>query len=66
MLDVVFERNGTIREWYDNKQKYHKEEVIDTFIDGQKLRRGLCYRIIKEMVLLKPGESQSFCLSQYK
>jgi hypothetical protein len=61
-MNITFERNGTIREWYDKNKKHHKEEVVDTFIDGVKLRRGLCFRIIKEMIKLNPGESKSFCL----
>jgi hypothetical protein len=51
-MKVKFERNGTIREWYDRNKKYHKEEIIDVFIDNKKLPRGMCGRILLPIIKL--------------
>lgn len=61
-MKVRFERNGTIREWYDKNKKYHKEEIVDVFIDNKKLPRGMCGRIIVPIINIKKNESKTLTL----
>lgn len=62
-MEVRFERNGTIREWYDRNKKYHKEEIIDVFIDDKKLARGMCGRIIVPIIKIKKNEAKILTLN---
>jgi len=64
MKKVRFERNGTIREWYDNNKKYHKEEIIDIFINNKKLPRGMCSVMFRRFMILKKGESKELILDE--
>ena len=61
-MEVKFERNGTIREWYDRNKKYHKEEIIDVYIDDKKLPRGMCGRIIVPIIKIKKNEAKTLIL----
>ncbi len=62
-MEVKFERNGTIREWYDRNKKYHKEEIIDVFINNKKLARGMCGRILVPIIKIKKNESKILTLN---
>ena len=55
-MEIRFERNGQYREWYDSNKKHHKEEVIDVFVRGKKLSRGLCLSVFGEIIPLERRE----------
>ncbi|MCK5138490.1 MAG: hypothetical protein KAQ85_01485 [Thermodesulfovibrionia bacterium] len=57
-MEIHFQRNGQYREWYDSNKKYHKEEVIDVFIGGKKLSRGLCLSVFGKILPLELGEAK--------
>ena len=63
MKIIKFERNGTMREWYDKHKNYHNEEMIDVFIDNKKLSRGMCGVIFRQFMKIKKGESKEFVMN---
>ncbi|RLD66092.1 MAG: hypothetical protein DRI84_05585, partial [Bacteroidetes bacterium] len=50
-------------EWYDKHKKYHKEEIVDVFIDNKKLARGMCGRIIVPIIKIKKNEAKLLTLN---
>ena len=63
---ITFHRNSRIRTWLTNKGKVRTEEVLDIFIDGKKLPRGMCLSMFIKFtgIKFKKDETKQFILEE--
>lgn len=61
-MNIKFKRNGRIRKWITINGQEKTEEVIDVYVNGKPLVRGMCYNIFRRAtgINLEKDEEKQF------
>lgn len=65
-MQIKFKRNGRLRKWRTISGREKTEEVIDVYVNGKQLVRGMCYNIFKRStgINLEKDEEKYFKMEE--